>query len=962
MVTITRSAAPILCCLAVLLAGCPDPGPEPEPDPTPAGPVDADQDGFPEDLDCDDEDATTYPGADELCDEVDHDCDGETDPPDGVGDTWYIDHDGDGWGSDDYVLVTCNPPDGWVADLGDCDDTDEHVHPDADEVCNDIDDDCDGLVDDDDDDLSDVPVWEIDADGDGFADPDNTVQSCDPPDGGLTPGGPADCDDGDADIHPGADEVCDEADNDCDGLVDDDDPDVTGGDLFELDLDGDGFGDPVLVFEACEAPLLTVPAGGDLDCDDSDALVNPDATEICNDIDDDCDGLVDDDDDPVDGQSEWAADLDGDGFGDADDLILACDQPDDTVPVGGPEDCDDTEASTYPGAEESWFDGVDSDCDGLDDPDACDLEPPASTVAVDPACTYTPPEGTFNPTVEWAMNSFSTFAGWGHSYSAPVVGQLTDDDGDGVITDQDTPDVVIVGRAGSSSTTTAVLRVISGDGSVEHLAVRDVIAPNGTSYRPYRYQSVALGDVDADGDPEIAATVRAGSSCYAGLYDVDGTLAWVYDAGTIACRSHAPAIADLDADGAPEVIFGNRIFNGEDGTLQGLGALGKGYHSGYSNSGWHAFGVDLDGDGIQEVLAGNAVYAPDGSTVCATGSEDGYPAVANLDADDDGEFVVSGNGQVRVFDTDCSLLHEWNVYNGGNGGPATIADFDGDGDPEIAVAGSSRYSVYEVDGLRLWSATIDDSSSASTGSSVFDFDGDGAAEVVYADENDLWVFDGATGAVLLQEAAHASGTVNEYPTIADADGDGKAEILVAHNTGNQGLTVYGDLDDNWVSARTVWNQHAYSITNIDDDLSVPAVPDVNWPDYNTFRQGGFGAFDPQAATNLYVTPFGPCQDACGADVEILIQVGNDGQITAADYLDLTVYGEDAAGDLVELATLELGDPLPAGGVTTPYVFTMAAADLVDYVALVVVVDDQLESNECEELDNDAVIDLSTVCQ
>ncbi len=109
--------------------------------------VDDDNDGYTADEDCDDSDAGINPGATELCNEIDDDCDGEVDEGDAAPDTWYADQDADNFGDPEVWQVQCDAPAGYVASDEDCDDTDPAINPGAEEVINGLDDDCDGVAD-----------------------------------------------------------------------------------------------------------------------------------------------------------------------------------------------------------------------------------------------------------------------------------------------------------------------------------------------------------------------------------------------------------------------------------------------------------------------------------------------------------------------------------------------------------------------------------------------------------------------------------------------------------------------------------------------------------------------------------------------------------------------------------------------------------------------------------------------
>jgi len=309
--------------------------------PTQAACVDNDGDGYgsPADascpggnlLDCDDTDANVHPGANEICDGKDSNCDGFKPSSE-------ADNDGDG-----YPICA-----------GDCDDANPTRHPGAPEICDGLDNDCNGVI----------PSNEWDTDGDG-------VRMCDVP---------PDCNNYDASIFPGNVEICsDGKDNNCDGSIDeagctcpdadgdghtlascggddcnDNDPSIYPGASEScgdgIDNNCDGKADCADAACASDAGCAACVAGdtdgdgystaggicGPIDCDDTDANVHPGALEICDGKDSNCDGFT-----PA---SE--ADKDGDGS-------FVC--------AG---DCDDNDATRFPGNTESC-DGVDNDCDGL---------------------------------------------------------------------------------------------------------------------------------------------------------------------------------------------------------------------------------------------------------------------------------------------------------------------------------------------------------------------------------------------------------------------------------------------------------------------------------------------------------------------------------------------------------------------------------------------------------------------
>lgn len=258
-----------------------------------------------------------------------------------------------------FLTLACLPPlpvqtlidddlDGYYSGQ-DCDDTDPTVFPGADEICDGLDNDCDGETDE-----EGLTLFYPDADSDGYGDTESEGEE----DCGIEPNRATnneDCDDADNLVNPLADELCDGVDNNCDGTVDE--PQAIDAQTWFPDEDDDGFGDPLKGLLTCDPDPTWVLDSQD--CDDDNFEINPAAPEICNEIDDDCNG--DTDSDAIDAL-EWYVDADSDNYGNIEGLLVSCTQPGGYVADSS--DCDDTQTSTNPGASEAPADGVDSDCDG----------------------------------------------------------------------------------------------------------------------------------------------------------------------------------------------------------------------------------------------------------------------------------------------------------------------------------------------------------------------------------------------------------------------------------------------------------------------------------------------------------------------------------------------------------------------------------------------------------------------
>ena len=504
--------------------------------------------------------------------------------------------------------------------------------------------------------------------------------------------------------------------------------------------------------------------------------------------------------------------------------------------------------------------------------------------------------GSFNPIIkfEWKQSNVSSSSN--QVMAMPLVVPLEDTNNDGNITTMDSSSIVFsTFEKPHSYDKAGVIRAISGKDGHELWSIN---AQTSASV------SMAAADIDHDGFIDIVS-----ADLYGGLIvlNYDGTIKWknnyVFNGASNGFFG-VISIADLDADGNPEIIIGKTVFNA-DGSLKWKGSgvyVGETRHyTGYKAQ--NSTIADLDGDGFSEVIAGPSVYSHDGNLKWMTQIGDGFTAIGNFNNDKTPEIVVVSQGKVYLLNNKGKVI--WGpvtIPGGGYTGAPTIADFDGDGEVEIGIAGAYYYVVFETDGSVKWKSKTEDDGSSVTGSSVFDFNGDGKVEVVYADEHYFRIYDGKTGNVTFS-IKNSSGTLYELPVVADIDSDGHAEIIIAANDyawGSQhGIRVFEDANDSWMPTRSIWNQHSYHITNINDDGTIPAHEKPSWLTHNTYRLNTFLDRDPLAVADYTVSLLRLIDNGASNPYTLKARIGNGGLVSAPQPVTVSFFdGDPSLGGLL----------------------------------------------------------------
>ncbi|MBI2396097.1 MAG: VCBS repeat-containing protein [Deltaproteobacteria bacterium] len=573
-------------------------------------------------------------------------------------------------------------------------------------------------------------------------------------------------------------------------------------------------------------------------------------------------------------------------------------------------------------------------------------------------CEYRPPVGKFEPKLKFSWGNALAPSTADSVMMTPIVVQLDDDNCDGVVDERDIPEIVFSTFANGSYNLDGTLHAVSIVG--KKVVEKWKVLPSGADPL-WPGAHLAGGNIDNKPGNEIVTCTRSstgGSKVRA--YDGKGAVLWTSPAIGY-CR--VPSLADLDGDGKVEVITETHVLKGATGKI--LFALAS------PNNG-EVTVADVTGDGVPEIVSPVRIWDNKGvqladamSSAVAGGALPGgnFVAVGDFDKDGSPEIVTAdfathtlhvwrydpkAAGKVRVLRRNTningtlspSLCPTGSAGNTRGGGPPTIADFNGDGTPDVAMAGGVAYGVYDgkklldptVANPTLWLKQTHDCSSAQTGSSVFDFDGDGKAEVIYSDEWYLRIYSGSDGTELFR-TCNTTGTLQEYPVIADVDNDGHADIVVASNsystitcpeggTKQAGIRIFGDTEGKWVRTRRIWNQHTYHVTNVLEDGTIPAFEAPNWkqPRLNNFRQNvqPIGEF---SAPDLIVSVRPSCEGAYA----IIARVRNVGEAAVEAPVDVGLYaGTTLLGKGATSKTL-----YPAEAEDIAFTFTTVPPGVVD---------------------------------
>ena len=784
--------------------------------------------------DCDDLDDASYPGASEVCDDADNDCDGSTDESATDMTTYYKDGDGDTYGDAKSTSKACDLPSGYVINDDDCLDTDKTAYPGAAETCDKVDDDCDGVVDND---ATDAKTWYGDLDGDGAYGSSASTKACEAPTGyGTYTTATKDCNDLDSTAYPGAKEYCDGVDDDCDGSTDESAVDMT---TWYADSDGDKFGSASKSSSACDAPTGYV--SDKTDCDDTSSFSHPGALEFCDTKDNDCDGTADESD--AYDATDWWADADKDGYGKTGSTAShACTAP--SGYVGNDDDCNDTKSTVSPKATE-FCNGVDDNCDGVTDgTDAADAEVYYADADGDSYGDPDSPATLCSATSGYVSDNTDCEDGDKTAYpesrttEVPKDGTDQDCDGKDVCDDMDCdglPDIQFFSWYDGDYTTTNLGYYTNGD--------TDFDATDVWSFAHYAGWYNLVEDVDQDGYQDVILANYCGNASCSSTTSTS-YIYWGSSSGysssdrtsLATVGAYSACVGDLDADGYNEVIFSSH-YTGSSystnstifwGSTSGWSASDKTSLPTYGSE--HCAVEDFDADGDKDVLF-TAYYDTD------------YYAPSRVFWNTSGAFSTSDYDELYAYG-----VEEFDV-----------ADYNDDGYPDITL-GSYYDGNHDTESYVYYgSSTGYSSSSRDTLSNAWgpeevksaDLDGDGYLDLVfvgYYDTNyyvNSWIYWGSSTGFSDTNSTNITLYGVMDVEIVDLDQDGYLDLVFGQYYDTDHYVtqyVYFGSKTGYSSSDT-WSINMWSVYDVD-------VADLNHDGYNDIVYGVY--YDGNHTTDSYI--------------------------------------------------------------------------------------------------------------
>lgn len=420
--------------------------------------------------------------------------------------------------------------------------------------------------------------------------------------------------------------------------------------------------------------------------------------------------------------------------------------------------------------------------------------------------------------------------------ASPVVGDL---DQDGI------PEIIFTTFKGSNYTADGIVRVLNGrTGQVKWSAVQPEVRSYGTT-------SPLTLDIDGDGKGEIFYLHSSRKKVVA--LNHDGSTRWNLDIPSdLAQCNDGFSGAKLNSQKVSSIIAGPYVIT-EDSSRKPF--INYTLEESGSCQSFPAYLSNHSSSSIQ-IVSASGVSNHRGEKLWNF-LRPGSPAVADIIKEAIGnEIVVTGGGYLTIYNgmtgqvlADRKLNEHSDLICGKNangegivgGGQASIGDFDGNPETlEIAIATGKSLTIFDNYGNKIAGSDTQDCSSLSTGITSFDFNGDGKPEIIYADEQYLRIYEmnKSRDLKVIWETINPSGTLREYPVVADVDGDGYGELVaVANNYGHvwlydtesekqatknlTGLRVFKPHTERaWMPTRKVWNQHSYFSSHINDDLTM----------------------------------------------------------------------------------------------------------------------------------------------